>query len=308
MVPSEVTGRMPGRTGVRTPRASRSRTSPSYSEASKKNWVTPKSASSSLAARKSRSLPVLGRAGMPGRVGRHPDREAADGPGQLDQLDGVGQLTGPGLGIGGRVAAERHEVLDAGLAQRDQDVGQLQPGVGHADEMRHRVERRRVQHAAHQVERALPRGRAAAVGHRDEGGAERLELADGAGQGGRARRRSSGGRTRRSTSARPPAGRRSASRRAPGIRPAEVVLEPDDVVLAEVGPVLHLDEDDVGPRPRWPPGGPPRSGCRWPARATGCARCRPGSPAPGPTRRTSARPAGHGAGSSAACPGAPRSA
>ena len=26
----------------------------------------------------------------------------------------------------------------------------------------------------------------------------------------------------------------------------EVVLEPDDVVLAEVRPVLHLDEDDVG--------------------------------------------------------------
>ena len=128
MVPSEVTGRMPGRTGVRIPRAARSRTSPSYSEASKKNWVTPKSATLEFGGQEVPVAPVAGGAGMPGRVRRHPYREAADGPGQLDQFDGVGQLTGPGLGIGGRVAAERHEVLDAGLAQRDQDVGQLQAG------------------------------------------------------------------------------------------------------------------------------------------------------------------------------------
>ena len=115
MVDSEVTGRMPGRTGVSTPRARRSAIRLSYSEASKKNWVTPKSASSSLAARWSRSLGQVRRAGVAGRVGRHADGEAADGPGQLDQLRGVGQLAGPGVGVLGRVTAERHQVLDPAL-------------------------------------------------------------------------------------------------------------------------------------------------------------------------------------------------
>ena len=39
---------------------------------------------------------------MAGRVGRHPDREAADGPRQFDQLDGVAQLPVDGAGsVGG---------------------------------------------------------------------------------------------------------------------------------------------------------------------------------------------------------------
>jgi hypothetical protein len=33
---------------------------------------------------------------------------------------------------------------------------------------------------------------------------------------------------------------------APGVGPPEVVFQADDVVLAEVGAVLHLNEDDVG--------------------------------------------------------------
>jgi len=51
VVESDVTGKMPGRTGVSTPRSRRSAISPTYSASSKKNCVTPKSASSSLAAR-----------------------------------------------------------------------------------------------------------------------------------------------------------------------------------------------------------------------------------------------------------------
>ena len=98
-----------------------------------------------------------GERGMAGRMGRHADREAADGAGQLDQLGGVGELAGAGVGIGRGVAAQGHEVLHAGLAQRDQDVGQLEAGVGHADQVGHRVERRRVQHAGDQVEGALAR-------------------------------------------------------------------------------------------------------------------------------------------------------
>ena len=184
MVASEVTGRIPGSTGVRTPRASRSATSPSYSEASKKNWVTPKSAISSLAARKSRSLSVLGERGCPAGWAATPTEKPPMARASSTSSAGVGQLTGPGVGIGRGVAAQRHQVLDAGLAQRDQDVGQLQPGVRHADEVGHGVERGGVQHAAHQVEGALARRRPAPVGHRDERGAERLELADGAGEGG----------------------------------------------------------------------------------------------------------------------------
>ena len=52
---------------------------------------------------------------MARRVGRHADREATDGPGQLDELRGVGQLARPRLGILGRVAAERHEVSTPAL-------------------------------------------------------------------------------------------------------------------------------------------------------------------------------------------------
>ena len=107
---------IPGSTGLSTPRSARSSTRPVYSSASKKNWVTAKSASASLAARWSRSLDRSGRERMAGRVGRHPDREAADGPGQLDELDGVASSPGRRRAPG-RVAAERHQVLDPGLAE-----------------------------------------------------------------------------------------------------------------------------------------------------------------------------------------------
>ena len=92
---------------------------------------------------------------MAGRVGRHPDREPADGPGQLDQLDGEAQLPLDGVRIGRGIAAEGHEVLDPRLAEFDQDLGQLQPGMGHADQMSHRGQAGRPQHADHQVMGAL---------------------------------------------------------------------------------------------------------------------------------------------------------
>ena len=57
---------------------------------------------------------------MAGRVGRRPDGEPADGPGQLDELGRVGQLARARRRVLGRVATEGHEVLDAGLAQRHQ--------------------------------------------------------------------------------------------------------------------------------------------------------------------------------------------
>ena len=113
---------------------------------------------------------------MPGGVGRHPDREPADGPGQLHQLDGVGQLALGGVGIGRRIAAEGHEVLDARLAELDQDLRQLQPGVGHADQMGHRGEAGGAQHPDHQVVGALAGRPPAPVGDRHERRPQRLQV------------------------------------------------------------------------------------------------------------------------------------
>ena len=62
---SEVTGMMPGRTGVVTPRSARSSIRPTYSSTSKKNCVTPKSARRSLAASWSRSDCMSGEEGWP---------------------------------------------------------------------------------------------------------------------------------------------------------------------------------------------------------------------------------------------------
>ena len=96
-----VTGMIPGSTGLSTPRAARSATRPVYSAASKKNWVTAKSASDSLAARWSRSVSGSGESGMAAGLGGHPDREAPDGAGQLHQLRGVGSSPGPSSGSAG---------------------------------------------------------------------------------------------------------------------------------------------------------------------------------------------------------------
>ena len=62
---SRSTGMMPGRTGLVTPRVARSATRDVYSWASKKNWVTAKSARASLAARWSRSAATSVDSGWP---------------------------------------------------------------------------------------------------------------------------------------------------------------------------------------------------------------------------------------------------
>ena len=124
----------------------------------------------------------IGRAGVARRMGGHADGEASDGPRQLHQLGGVGQFTGPRIGILGWIATEGHEVLHPRLAQRHEDVGQLQPGVGHADDVGHGIEVGRVEHAGHEVDRALPGLSPAAVGDRDERRFEGLQLPDRAGQ------------------------------------------------------------------------------------------------------------------------------
>ena len=61
----------------------------------------------------------------------------------------------PASGSVGRVAAEGHQVLHAGLAQVDQDLGQLEAGVGHADEVGHGDEVGGPQHPGDQVDGPL---------------------------------------------------------------------------------------------------------------------------------------------------------
>jgi len=65
-----------------------------------------------------------------------------------------------------------------------QDVGELEPGVRDTDEVRHRVERRGVQHAGDEVVGPLARDAPTPVGDGDERGVEGLEVAQGLGQDG----------------------------------------------------------------------------------------------------------------------------
>ena len=55
-------------------------------------------------------------------MGGDADREVADLAGQLDQVDRVGELRGRQVGVVGDVAAEGHDVLDAGVAVVLQDL------------------------------------------------------------------------------------------------------------------------------------------------------------------------------------------
>ncbi len=62
---SEVTGMMPGSTGLANPRSARPARSERYSAASKKNWVTAKSARASFSASRSRSATRSDEVGWP---------------------------------------------------------------------------------------------------------------------------------------------------------------------------------------------------------------------------------------------------
>ena len=121
---------------------------------------------------------------MAGRMGGHPHREAADGPGQLDQLGGVAELAPDGVGVGGGIAPQGQKVLDPGPAEGHQDLGQLQSAVFDADEVGHGREGRRPEHAGHQVVGPLARLPAAPVGDRDERRGQRLQLPQGPDEGG----------------------------------------------------------------------------------------------------------------------------
>ncbi len=171
-----VTGMIPGTTGLSTPRAARSSTSDRYSSGREEELGYGEVGQPHLLGQE---IPVrlhVGRAGVPGGMGRHPDAESADGPGQLHQLDGVDELTLGRVGIGRRIATEGHEVLNPGLAEVDQDLGQLQAGVGGADQVGHRGQRGGAQHPDHEIVGSLARRTTAPVGDRHERRTQRLQV------------------------------------------------------------------------------------------------------------------------------------
>src|SRR5664280_188695 len=114
---------------------------------------------------------------MAARLGRHSHRETADGIGQLDQLVGVVQLARSLPGPGGRVPSQRHQVLHTGRPVGDEDLRQLQPGVGHADKVGHGHQGGGAEHPGDQVEGALARLGPSPIGHGHEGRPERFEVA-----------------------------------------------------------------------------------------------------------------------------------
>ena len=116
---------------------------------------------------------------MTGGMSGHDDGEAADLPRQAHQLDGVLELATRRIGIRRRIAAQRHQVLHADGAVLLEDVDQLGAAVRHADQVRHGLEGGRGLHLRDEVVGPLPRLGATAIGDRDEGGPEGLELAKG---------------------------------------------------------------------------------------------------------------------------------
>ena len=92
------------------------------------------------------------------------------------------QLAGRGARVFGRIPSQRHQVRDARRPILLEDLGELGPAVGHADQVGHRVERGLALHHRNEVIGPLSRLRSASVGHRDERGVERLKVTQGGGE------------------------------------------------------------------------------------------------------------------------------
>ena len=86
---------------------------------------------------------------------------------------------GPSSGSAGGSPPRAIRFSDPGRPVGHQDLGQLQPGVGHTDQVGHRHQGGGAEHAGDQVEGPLARLGPAPVGHRDERGPEGLEVAQG---------------------------------------------------------------------------------------------------------------------------------
>ena len=121
---------------------------------------------------------VFGRGGFGVGFGVAADAEAEFGivgADEGDEFAGVAKAVGMGLESGGafgRVAAEGHEVAEAGVAELGEDAVQLGAGVADAGEVGHDLEAEAVAQDEAVFEGAFAGGAAGAIGDGDEVGAE----------------------------------------------------------------------------------------------------------------------------------------
>ena len=145
------------------------------SSASKKNWVMQRSApASTLRLRLSRSASRR-RIGMLLGIARDADLEVADLLQAGHQLGGIGVAAGMGgctwRPCPGRIAAQRHDVADAGVPVGARDVVDLARVAPTQVSGRPASMPVSLARAAPRLVRALARRAAGAVGHREEVGA-----------------------------------------------------------------------------------------------------------------------------------------
>ncbi len=98
----------------------------------------------------------------------------------VDQISGVRVVAWPVLAVGGRIATESEDVLDARLAVLLEQLDDLAAGVATAREVGHRRDRGLAAHPRDDLTRALAGTAPCAVGDRHEARRKWLELGDGA--------------------------------------------------------------------------------------------------------------------------------
>ena len=124
----------------------------------------------------------VGRARVLLRERGHPDAEVAGRPDQPDQLRRVAQPVGVrnpvGVRVAGRVTAQREHVAHAHRRIGPDHLPELGHRVVHRGEVADRGQRGLLGDPAGDPDRPVPGRPAGPVGHRDEGGPQRLELPD----------------------------------------------------------------------------------------------------------------------------------
>src|ERR1019366_1830601 len=123
-----VTGIMPGSTGLVTPSSASSPTRRVHSSTSKKNCVTAKSATASFSARNRRSEARSGDLGWPSGWAATPTEKSP-----ISRANAMRSMACSNS----EVAAERHDVLHAGLGVVLQEVTHLGARMADADDVRH---------------------------------------------------------------------------------------------------------------------------------------------------------------------------
>ena len=132
-----VTGMMPGSTGLVTPSSASSSTRRVHSLGLEEELRDREVGQRQLLGEVAPVRREVRRPRVSGRVGRDADREVADLARHVDEVDRVLELRVGGRRIVRDVAAERHDVLHAGVGVVLQEVAHLGAGVADADDVGH---------------------------------------------------------------------------------------------------------------------------------------------------------------------------